>query len=47
MRGGILKPGTLVWTDLVKDYQAIVHTKFQAPEPSRSGEEGFEVYFIF
>ena len=25
----------------------MLHTKFQAPEPSSSGEEDFEVYFIF
>ena len=25
----------------------MLHIKFQAPEPSSSGEEGFEVYFIF
>ena len=43
----ILDPGTFVWTDLVKDYQAMLHTKFQAPEPSRSREEDFLVYFIF
>ena len=45
--GAILDPGTLVWTNLVKDHQAMLHTKFQAPEPSYSGEEDFEVYFIF
>ena len=46
-RGAILDPGTLVWTNLVKDHQAMLHTKFQAPKPSSSGEEDFEVYFIF
>ena len=25
----------------------MLHTKFHAPEPSNSGEEDFEVYFIF
>ena len=25
----------------------MLHTKFQAPQPSSSGEEDFEVYFIF
>ena len=25
----------------------MLHTKFQAPEPSNSGEEDFEEYFIF
>ena len=25
----------------------MLHTKFQAPEPSSSGKEDFEVYFIF
>ena len=25
----------------------MLHTKFQTPEPSSSGEEDFEVYFIF
>ena len=25
----------------------MLHTKLQAPEPSSSGEEDFEVYFIF
>ena len=25
----------------------MLHTIFQAPEPKSSGEEGFEVYFIF
>ena len=25
----------------------MLHTKFQAPEPSSSEEEDFEVYFIF
>ena len=24
----------------------MLHTKFQAPEPSNSGEEDFELYFI-
>ena len=43
----ILDPGILVWTNLVKDHQAMLHTKFQAPEPSSSEEEDFEVYFIF
>ena len=43
----IWDPGILVWTNLVKDHQAMLHTKFQAPEPSSSGEEDFEVYFIF
>ena len=46
-RGAILDPGSLVGTNLVKDHQAMLHTKFQAPEPSSSGEEDFEVYFIF
>ena len=46
-RGAILDPGTLVWTNLVKDHQAMLHTKIQAPEPSSSGEEDFEAYFIF
>ena len=46
-RGAILDPGTLVLANLVKDHQAMLHTKFQAPEPSSSGEEDFEVYFIF
>ena len=45
--GAILDPGTLVWTNLVKDHQAMLHTKFQAPVPCSSGEEDFEVYFIF
>ena len=46
-QGGILDPGILVWTNLVKDHQAMLHTKFQASEPSSSEEEDFEVYFIF
>ena len=46
-RGAILDPETLVWINLVKDHQAVLHTKFQAREPSSSGEEDFEVYFIF
>ena len=28
-RGAILDPGTLVWTNLVKDHQAMLHTKFK------------------
>ena len=36
-----LDPGTLVWTNLVKEHQVMQHTKFQAPEPSSSGEEDF------
>ena len=36
-----LDPGTLDQTNLVKDHQAMLHTKFQAPEPSSSGEEDF------
>ena len=39
--GATLDPGTLVWTNLVKDHQAMLQTKFQAPEPSSSGEEDF------
>ena len=38
-RGAILALGTFVWTNLVKEYQAMLHTEFQAPEPSGSGEE--------
>ena len=41
LRRAILDPGTLVWTNLVKDHQAMLYTKFQAPEPSSSGEEDF------
>ena len=37
----ILDPGTFVWTNLVKDHQAMLHNKYQAPEPSSSGEEDF------
>ena len=28
-------------TNLVKDHQAMLQTKFQAPEPKSSGEEDF------
>ena len=45
--GATLDPGTLAGTNLVKDHQAMLQTKFQAPEPSSSGEEDFKVYFIF
>ena len=47
LRGAILDPGTLVWTNLVKDHQAMLYTKFQAPEPSSSGEEDFLNIFLF
>ena len=46
-RGAILDPGTLVCINLVKDHQAMLHTIFQAPEPSSFGEKDFEVYIIF
>ena len=42
----ILDPQTFILTNLVKDHQAMLYTKFQAPEPSSSGED-FVVYFIF
>ena len=38
-RGAPLDPGTLGLTNLVKDHQAMLHAKFQAPEPSSSGED--------
>ena len=44
-RRAILDPGNLVSTNLVKDHQAMLHTTFPAPEPSKSGED-FEVYYI-
>ena len=40
-RGVILDPETFSWTDLVKDHQEILYTKFQTPELSSSGKEGF------
>ena len=40
--GAILDPGIFVWTNLVKDRQVMLHTKFQTPEPSSSGEEDFK-----
>ena len=41
----ILDPGTFIWTNLVKDHYEMLHTKFQASEPSGSEEEGFWIYF--
>ena len=41
LAGAILDPGTFVWTNSVKDHQSMLHNKFQAPEPSSSGEEEF------
>ena len=38
----ILDPGTFIWTYLVKDYKAMLYTKFQASEPSGSEKEDFE-----
>ena len=37
----ILDPGTIVWTNLVKGHQTMLHNKFQAFKPSSSGEEDF------
>ena len=39
--------GSWIEQTRVKDHQAMLHTKFQAPEQSSSEEEDFEVYFIF
>ena len=39
--------GEPISTNLVKDQFPKLHTKYQAPEPSSSGEEDFEVHFIF
>ena len=35
-------PSWALGTNLVKDYQAMIYTIFQAPEPSSSGEENFK-----
>ena len=43
---GQLGPWDLGLNNLVKDHQAMLHIKFQAPKPSSSGEEDFKVYFI-
>ena len=45
--GAIFGPGTSFGKNLLINQQVILHTKFQAPEPSSSGEEDFLVYFIF
>ena len=42
----ILDHGATIWTNLVNNYQPMLHTKFQAPEPS-SSREVFLVHFIF
>ena len=35
----ILEPKALNWTNLVKDHKAMLHTKFQASEPSSYKEK--------
>ena len=42
-----LGPWNLGLNKLGKGPRAMLRTEFQAPEPSSSGEEDFEVYFIF
>ena len=41
----ILDHGTFIYTNLVKDSQVMLHTKFQVSEPSGSEEENFLIYF--
>ena len=43
--GAILDPGTFIWTKLVRDHKAKLHTKFQASKPSGSEEEDFWIFF--
>ena len=43
----ILEPGTFVWTNLVKDHQARLQTKFQADETSDFEEEDFLIFFFY
>ena len=40
----ILDPVALIWKKLVKDYYAMLHTKFQAFEPIGSEEEEFLIF---
>ena len=46
-RGAILVPGTFVCINLVKDHQAMPHTKVQASEPISSEQEDFLLFFIY
>ena len=39
LAGAIFGPGTFFGTNLVIDQQVTLHSKFEAPEPSSSGEE--------
>ena len=43
----MLNPGTFICINLVKDQLAMLHTKFQASEPSGSEEEYFLLFFFF
>ena len=36
-----LGPGVFIWTNLVKDHQTMLHTRFQAPESGSSEEDDF------
>ena len=45
--GAMLYPRATIWTNLVKDHQAMLHIKFQTSEQSGSDDEDFEknIYF--
>ena len=45
--GVILDPGSSIRTNLVKDHQVMLHTKFQASEQSGSQEEDFFFYLFY
>ena len=45
LRGTILDHRTFIWTNLVKDHQAMLQTKFHTSEPSGSEDEDFEIFF--
>ena len=41
------EPVDFIWTNLVKDYNAVLYTKFQAPELSGSEGEDFWIISIY
>ena len=43
----ILDPGTFIRIKLVKDHQAMLHTKFQASKPNGSEEEDFSIFSVY
>ena len=47
MRRAILDPGAFIWTNLVVDHQARLHTEFQAPEANTCSSEEEEDVWIF